>query len=38
VVITCNVDLSEATLAELPGSMSVTADATESIDRYRERT
>jgi hypothetical protein len=36
--ITCNVDLSEATLAKLPGSMSVSADATESIDRYRERT
>jgi Flp pilus assembly protein TadG len=36
--ITCTVDLSEATLAELPGSLTVTADATESIDRYRERT
>lgn len=36
--ITCVVDLSEATLAELPGSLTVTADATESIDQFRERT
>jgi Flp pilus assembly protein TadG len=36
VTIDCEVDLSEATLLEVPGSMSVTATASEVIDQYRE--
>jgi hypothetical protein len=34
--VVCTVDLSEAALAEVPGTMEVEADATESIDPYRE--
>lgn len=36
VTITCAVDLSEATLLSVPGSMTVSATADEVIDRYRE--
>lgn len=36
VTITCEVDLSEAALLEVPGSMTVSATANEVIDRYRE--
>jgi Flp pilus assembly protein TadG len=36
VTITCQVDLSEATLLQVPGSMEVTATAREVIDQYRE--
>ncbi|HLM64762.1 MAG TPA: hypothetical protein VK306_10730 [Acidimicrobiales bacterium] len=36
VTITCQVDLSEATLLRVPGSMQVTATAREVIDQYRE--
>jgi Flp pilus assembly protein TadG len=36
VTITCRVDLSEATLLRVPGSMDVTATAREVIDQYRE--
>jgi hypothetical protein len=36
VTITCKVDLEQAALAAVPGSMDVRADATESIDQYRE--
>ncbi|HEY8527841.1 MAG TPA: TadE family protein [Acidimicrobiales bacterium] len=36
VTISCEVDLSEATLLEVPGSMTVSATAAEVIDRYRE--
>jgi hypothetical protein len=36
VTITCQVDLSEATLLRVPGSMTVSASAREVIDRYRE--
>jgi Flp pilus assembly protein TadG len=36
VTIACEVDLSEATLLQVPGSMTVSATADEVIDRYRE--
>jgi hypothetical protein len=36
VEITCSVDLEQAALAEVPGTRTVRADATESIDPYRE--
>jgi hypothetical protein len=36
VTITCQVDLSEATLLSVPGTMTVSATADEVIDRYRE--
>ena len=36
VTIDCEVDLSEATLLEVPGSMNVSATASEVIDQYRE--
>jgi len=36
VTIDCVVDLSEATLLEVPGSMNVTAEASEVLDLYRE--
>lgn len=36
VTIDCQVDLSEATLLEVPGSMNVSATASEVIDQYRE--
>lgn len=36
VTITCNVDLSEASLLQVPGTMPITATATEVIDQYRE--
>jgi Flp pilus assembly protein TadG len=36
VTIACQVDLSEATLLRVPGSMTVSASADEVIDRYRE--
>jgi hypothetical protein len=36
VTIDCQVDLSEATLLEVPGSMNVSASASEVIDQYRE--
>lgn len=36
VTISCEVDLSEATLLEVPGTMTVSASAAEVIDRYRE--
>lgn len=38
VTISCQVDLSEATLLAVPGTMTVTATADEVIDRYREAT
>jgi Flp pilus assembly protein TadG len=38
VEITCTVDLEQAALAEVPGTRTVTADATEAIDPYREGT
>jgi hypothetical protein len=38
VTITCNVDLSEASLIEVPGSLPIEATATEVIDQYREGT
>jgi len=38
VTVTCSVDLREATLIKLPGSRTVTAQATEVIDLYRETT
>lgn len=34
--VSCEVDLSAATLAEVPGSMVRSASATEVIDQYRE--
>lgn len=36
VVVVCTVDLDQAALAEVPGTMEVRAEATESIDPYRE--
>lgn len=36
VTVACQVDLSEATLLQVPGSMTVSATAEEVIDRYRE--
>jgi Flp pilus assembly protein TadG len=36
VTVACQVDLSEATLLQVPGTMTVTATADEVIDRYRE--
>jgi hypothetical protein len=36
--ITCVVDLSELSLIEVPGTMTVSASAVEVIDRYREGT
>ncbi|HEX8804028.1 MAG TPA: hypothetical protein VF743_07535 [Acidimicrobiales bacterium] len=38
VTVACEVDLSEATLLRVPGSMTVTSTAQEVIDRYRETT
>jgi Flp pilus assembly protein TadG len=37
VTVACQVDLSEATLLQVPGTMTVSATADEVIDRYRER-
>ena len=36
VEVECTVDLDQAALAEVPGTMQLRADATESIDPYRE--
>lgn len=36
VTVSCQVDLAEATLLQVPGSMTVSATATEVLDRYRE--
>ena len=36
VTVTCQVDLAEAAVLPIPGSMTVSATATEVIDRYRE--
>ena len=36
VTVTCQVDLAEAAVLPIPGSMTLSATATEVIDRYRE--
>jgi Flp pilus assembly protein TadG len=36
VTIDCRVDVSEATLLRVPGTMGVSASATEAIDQFRE--
>jgi Flp pilus assembly protein TadG len=36
VVVTCDVDLSEAALLPVPGVVSVTATSSEPVDRFRE--